>query len=127
MTKHKFNRILFMLDKLSKDILLKGKMYRISSELHSNQLKEYYFYFLEDRLSKGKGQALIKKFDQNGIPINKTYIDVPDQDYVYFPISIGQMGLAVYHSYLKTNSNQDKDRFHQFVKWFYNHGQSDKK
>ena len=55
-------------------------------------LDYYYFVFNEDRVSKGKDQALIKKFDENGIPINKTYIDVTDKEYVYFPISIGQMG-----------------------------------
>ena len=125
--KRKINKTMFMFNKLSKDLFFKEKMYRISSKLHSNYLKEYYFYFQEENLSKGKGQALIKQFDSNGIPINKTYIDVQNQDYVYFPISIGQMGLAVYHSYLKTNSSQDKDRFYKFVNWFYNHGQSDKK
>ncbi|MCJ7813660.1 D-glucuronyl C5-epimerase family protein, partial [bacterium] len=38
----------------------------------------------------------------------------------------GQMGLAVFHTYLKNNSVVDKDRFLQFVNWFYNHRHSDK-
>lgn len=124
---HKMNKIAFMLNKLTKDILFKEEMYRISFELHSNHLEEYYFYFREEKLSKGKGQALIKQFDPNGIPINKTYIDVQNQDYVYFPISIGQMGLAVFHTYLKTKSNMDKNRFLKFVDWFYKNAEYNKK
>jgi len=119
-------KIIFMLNKFSKDILKKKKLYEISSHLHSTHLDQYYFIFHEDRLVKGKDQALIKQFDQNGIPINQTYIDVTDKDNVYFPITIGQMGLAVFHTYLKNNSVVDKDRFLQFVNWFYNHHHSDK-
>lgn len=54
--------------------------------------------FLEERIAAGKDQKLIKHFDKKGIPLNKTYIDVSDKEYVYFPIFCGQMGLAVYHT-----------------------------
>ena len=30
------------------------------------------------------------------------------KDFVYYTISIGQMGLAVFHSYLKSKSEEDK-------------------
>ncbi len=108
-----------MLNKLITDLKTPDIRYPLTHDLHSSQLGEYYFIFKEKRVSQGKDQALIKIFDQNGIPINRTYIDVSDKEYVYFPISIGQMGLAVFHTYLKTQSATDRDRFMKFVDWFY--------
>jgi hypothetical protein len=66
----------------------------------------------------GKDQKLISKFDSDGIPLNKTYIDVTEKEYVYFPISIGQVGLSVYHTYLRSKSELDKQRFLKFAEWF---------
>lgn len=122
----KIKKTIFMLRKLINDILRDRQIYELSDDMHSNQLGKYYLVFAEDRLSKGKDQALITKFNQNGIPINKTYIDVIDKDYVYFPISIGQMGLAVFHTYLKTHAIADRDRFLHFAEWFYNNAERDK-
>ena len=110
---------LFMLEKIKKDLLRNKIAYSLADNLTSQQLGYYYFLFDENRVSKGKDQALINKFDKNGIPINKTYIDVTDKDFVYFPISIGQMGLSVFHTFLKTNSEEDKNRFLKFAEWFY--------
>ncbi len=109
----------FMMKKILRDFRAPPNRYSIPDDLHSSTLKEYYFIFDEKRVSKGKDQALINKFDENGIPINKTYIDVKEKEFVYFPISIGQMGLAVFHTYLKTKSEKDKNRFLKFVDWFY--------
>lgn len=109
-----------MFKKLIKDFKSSKNQYEISKDLHSTKLGNYYFVFREKRISAGKDQALINKFDENGIPINKTYIDVKDKDYVYFPISIGQMGLAVFNTYLQTKSESDKQRFLKFAEWFYN-------
>lgn len=115
---------LFILKKFATDLQSPKVRYNISNDLHSNLLKYYYFIFEEERVSAGKDQALISKFDENGIPINKTYIDVTDKDYVYFPISIGQMGLAVFHTYLRTKSENDKNRFLKFVDWFYQNAET---
>lgn len=115
---------LFILKKFATDLKSPKVRYNISNDLHSNLLKYYYFIFEEERVSTGKDQALISKFDENGIPINKTYIDVTDKDYVYFPISIGQMGLAVFHTYLRTKSENDKNRFLKFVDWFYQNAET---
>jgi heparosan-N-sulfate-glucuronate 5-epimerase len=112
-----------MLEKFYTDLKSLKERYKIPSDLTSPELREYYFIFEEARLSVGKDQALIKKFDKNGIPINKTYIDVTDKDYVYFPISIGQMGLAIFHTYLKTESEEDKKRFLNFADWFFNNAE----
>ncbi len=109
---------IFMLNKLWVDLCSPKQHYEITEDLHSQQLGEYYFLFEESSVSTGKKQRLIKQFDENGIPINKTYVDVADKEYVYFPISIGQMGLAVFHTYLKSNNEKDKNRFLKFVDWF---------
>ncbi len=112
-------KFLFMLKKFATDLKSPKVRYNISNDLHSNLLKYYYFVFEEERVSAGKDQALISKWDKNGIPINKTYIDVTEKNYVYFPISIGQMGLSVFHTFLKTGMESDKQRFLKFVDWFY--------
>lgn len=109
---------IFMLNKFLVDLRSPKRHYGIADDLHSRQLGYYYFLFKEEHVASGENQRLIKQFDQNGIPVNKTYIDVSDKEYVYFPISIGQMGLAVYHTYLETKSEADKERFLKFVQWF---------
>lgn len=109
----------FMMKKILHDLHSPKNRYTISEDLHSSDLKEYYFIFDETRISSGKDQALISQFDENGIPINKTYIDITDKEYVYFPISIGQMGLSVFHTYLKSKSDKNKQRFLKFADWFY--------
>ncbi|MCK4827330.1 hypothetical protein KA005_66985, partial [bacterium] len=115
-----------MINKFVSDLKSPGESYAISDDLRSNELKRYYFIFEESRLSDGKDQALINKFDKDGIPINKTYVDVKEKDHVYFPISIGQMGLAVFHTYLITRSENDKRRFLKFAEWFYQNAKLDK-
>lgn len=108
-----------MAKKVLRDMKSAKAQYNFPDDMHSRELREYYFIFDETRLSGGKDQALIKRFDANGIPINKTYIDVTDKDYVYFPISIGQMGLAIFHTWLKSGAENDKQRFLKFADWFY--------
>ncbi len=114
-----------MLDKFNEDLKTARIRYPIADDYHSEELGHYYFVFEEERVSQGKDQALIKKIDKNGIPINRTYVDVTSKEYVYFPISIGQMGLAVFHTYLRTKSEEDRDRFLKFVDWFYRNGERD--
>jgi heparosan-N-sulfate-glucuronate 5-epimerase len=119
----KLKKLLFMFGKFRTDLKRRNWSYNISNDLHSQKLGEYYFVFEEDRIASGKDQNLIKKFDDNGIPLNSTYIDVAEQKFVYFPISIGQMGLSVFHTYLNTKKENDKSRFLKFVDWFYNNAE----
>lgn len=116
MKKHR--NILFMLNKFHRDIRSPRPRYAIPDDLHTQRLKNYYFIFDEARVAGGPDQPLINRFDENGIPVNKTYIDVEGQDYVYFPISIGQLALAVYQTYLGTQREDDKRRFLNFSEWF---------
>ncbi|MCP5063461.1 MAG: hypothetical protein GY936_13495 [Ignavibacteriae bacterium] len=74
---------------------------------------------------KGGQKSII--YDDDGIPMNPTYVDVKDKDFVYFPLTIGQVGLAIFHTYLKTNSEKDKERFLKFPTWFFNNAIEDEK
>lgn len=123
----KLKKSRFMLKKIRRDFSAAGRRYTLTDDMHSRLLGEYYFQFLEKRVSQGKDQPLISKFDENGIPINKTYVDVDSKDYVYFPISIGQMGLAVFHTVLQSGSEKDKHRFMKFADWFTEHAEEDPK
>jgi len=117
----RLKKTLFMLKKFRIDLQAPRDRYRLCDDWQSSNLGDYYFLFDEERVAAGQDQKLIHSFDADGIPINKTYIDVADQELVYFPISIGQLGLAVYHTWLKTNRANDRDRFLKFVAWFYRH------
>lgn len=111
--------------KLWTDLKRDRQVYPLARDMTSESLGEYYFVFQEDRIFSGKDQALIRQFDENGIPLNATYIDVKGQDLVYFPISIGQMGLSVFHTFLKSRKKEDRERFLKFVDWFFDHAESD--
>jgi len=123
----KIRKTIFMFKKLLNDLKAPRNRYQQAEELHSETLGTYYLVFDETRVKAGQDQKLIKRFDENGIPINKTYIDVTDKEFVYFPISIGQMGLSLFHTYLKTKSEADKQRFLKFVDWFVENAQTDNK
>ncbi len=120
------NKYLFFVLRVWKDIF-NPTVWPIADDLHSNELGEYYFVFSEKAMENQKGGQKSIVYDKDGIPMNPTYIDVKDKDFVYFPITIGQVGLAVFHTYLKTKSEEDKKRFMKFPEWFYNHAVEDDK
>ena len=62
----KLNKIRFMLKKIRRDFGAAGRRYTLTEDVHSQQLGEYYFQFQEQRISQGKDQPLISKFDENG-------------------------------------------------------------
>ena len=107
-----------MLKKFLHDLNTPRPRYKIAENITSQQLGYYYFMFEENRIATGKDQKLLSHFDENGIPINKTYIDVEGEKYIYFPITIGQMGLAVFHTWLKSGKEDDKQRFLNYPRWF---------
>jgi len=121
----KIQKIVFMLRKFIKDISRDRQIYEISKDLHSQQLKEYYFIMTEEQMLSGHSQQF--HFDEEGIPIIPTYIDVEEQKMIYYPISIGQYGLAIWHTYLKTKSEKDLNRFLKIAEWFYQNGIQDEK
>jgi len=111
------NKYLFFLLRIYKDIF-HPTVWPISNDLHSKNLREYYFLFSEDAIINQKGGQKSLFFDEKGIPINPTYIDVKDKAFVYFPITIGQAGLAIFHTYLKSGKEEDKNRFLTIAYWF---------
>lgn len=114
-----------MLQKLHKDVSRAHHVYELSKDMHSPQLKEYYFIMTEEQMRAGHSQQY--QFDEKGIPIIPSYIDIAERSMLYYPISIGQYGLAIWHTYLQTKLETDKNRFLQIAKWFYDNRIEDAK
>jgi hypothetical protein len=112
----KLEKTLFMLRKFLKDIARDRRIYELSQDLLSPELKEYYFIMTEQQMLAGHSQQY--HFDEQGIPIIPSYIDVEQKKMVYYPISIGQYGLAIWHQYLQTHDDNDKNRFLKIAEWF---------
>ncbi len=111
----KIKKALFMLSKLKADIRNKSEPYKISNDLRSQKLGEYYFLFEED---PSKLNRLITEFDEQGIPVNSAYIDVKNGKPHYYPISIGQYALAVFNGFIHTDSEEKKNQFLRIADWF---------
>jgi len=111
--------------KLIKDLGRDKAIYQLSDDLHASQLGEYYFLIDEQELLRGHSQDY--HFDKDGIPIIPTYIDVAEKQMIYYPISIGQYGLAIFHTWMKSGREEDRARFFNIVKWFYDHCTTDEK
>lgn len=112
----KLKKIWFMGKKLVTDVMANAEPYKISEDLHSEKLGEFYFLFEEDPAKLNK---LINDFDENGIPVNSSYIDVENPKPHYYPISIGQYGLAVFNTFIRTGSEEKKTHFLRIADWFY--------
>lgn len=108
-------KIFFMLRKFINDIFSDETPYRIAEDLNSDVLGFYYFLFEEN---PAKLNRLISDFDEKGIPINKSYVDVENPKPHYYPISIGQYGLAVFNSYFATKDEDKKNHFIRIADWF---------
>ena len=114
-----------MIKKIFFDIFLSNINLQISKNNESKILGYYYFKFIENPKVLNRQ---IKKLDKDGIPLNASYVDVEDKNKLYYyPISIGQYGLAVYHSYLDNKSDEKRDYFLRIAEWFYNNRIEDEK
>lgn len=111
------NKYLFFLFRILKD-LVSPTLWPISTDLKSKELGEYYFVFDEKIIENQKGGQKSIISDADGIPMNPTYIDVKDKIAVYFPITIGQVGLAIFHTWMKTKADSDLIRFLNIANWF---------
>ncbi len=121
----KIEKAVFMLRKFWKDVHRREVIYQLADDLHSQELREYYFVMDEEKLRAGVSQNF--HFDEEGIPMIPTYIDIEERKLIYYPISIGQFGLAIFHTYLRTGSKADRERFLKIVDWFYQHRTSKKR
>ncbi len=114
-----------MFRRLRQDIFRKKTIYELAEDVHSPELRQYYFVMDEQQLRSGYSQNF--HFDEQGIPLIPTYIDVAERRLIYYPISIGQFGLAIFHTYLKTRAASDRQRFLKIVDWFYDHRRTDER
>jgi hypothetical protein len=105
----------FMLNKLRVDLFGKKIPYDMVLPVQNHQLDHYYFIFKED---PKKLNRLIAGFDKTGIPLNRAYIDVENASLHYYPISIGQYALALFHSYLEHKDEAKKEHFFTIADWF---------
>jgi len=122
---NKLQKIYFMAKKFKKDITRDRDIYTLASDIHSERLEEYYFIMTEEQMLSGHSQKY--SFDTEGIPIIPTYIDIDDKKLIYYPISIGQYGLAIWNTYLHSGSDNDLDRFIKIADWFYTNRIDDQK
>ena len=114
--KTKANKAYFMLKKLHKDLTRDRQIYQLADDMHSPVLGDYYFIMTEKQMRSGHSQDF--HFDDKGIPIIPTYIDIEERELIYYPISIGQYGLAIWHSYLRDRSAENRRRFLAIADWF---------
>lgn len=92
----------------------------VSSDNQNPQLSFYYLVFKEDSINTRGGNHPFL-FDEQGIPQVHSYIDVVDgKGYYYYPITIGQFALAVFHSWLLHHDPTKKEYFIRFADWFMN-------
>ncbi|MBN1561077.1 hypothetical protein JW998_12560 [candidate division KSB1 bacterium] len=111
--------------KLLKDLSRDKDIYQLTDDLQGEELGEYYFLIDEKELLAGHSQNY--HFDDKGIPVIPSYIDVDDDRLIYYPISIGQYGLAIFHAWLRTEAESDAKRFLDIADWFYGHRREDDK
>jgi len=97
-----------MAGKFLRDISSPSKPFPQAKDFSTQQLGEYYFLFQDD---PAKLNRLIHSFDEDGIPMNSAYIDVEEPRLHYYPISIGQYGLARYHRWLWNGDIEAKQQF----------------
>jgi hypothetical protein len=118
----KLDKKIFMLRKLISDLKQSSTPFESNGDNQAEKLGYYYFRFEEhfEQLNR-----LIVTLDKDGIPLNKTYIDVAEKKLHYYPISIGQFGLALFHSYLNTNSVDKHAHFLRIADWFVKNAQHD--
>lgn len=118
----RIDKVIFMLNKLLTDLQARGKYVPLSDNVDSAKLDYYYLLFGTDLSKLNK---LIQSFDPDGIPLNAAYIDVEGGKPHYYPISIGQYGLSIFHEYLATGSPQKQSHFLRIADWFVDHRQED--
>jgi hypothetical protein len=123
--RRKLQKYIFMFRKLLKDIKLGREIYPQADDINGSTLGDYYFIMDEKILQEGYSQDF--HFDADGIPIIPTYIDVEERKLIYYPISIGQYGLAIFHTWLRSGEEIDRARFMKIVDWFYSSRLSDKR
>lgn len=120
----KLKKGIFMFKRLITDFTDHTNIKTVPSS--DEQLGYYYMKFSEEAINNRGGNKPFQ-FDANGVPQIHSYIDVDKPGYYYYPITIGQYGLAVFHSFLSTQDNSKKEHFLRIADWFLDTSVLDKK
>jgi hypothetical protein len=88
-----------------------------TEDVHDPRLGRYYLVFDEEELKR----SFRFHFDAEGIPAVPTYDDVEPRRLHYYPITIGQYALAIFHTWLRSGREQDRRRFLDLADWFVEH------
>ncbi len=103
-----------MAGKLRNDLRMLRKKTPVVTGPYGTDLKEYYILFRSEFKSLNR---LLHSFDDRGIPLNTTYIDVENASLHYYPISIGQYALARWHDYIRGEAEAG-EHFMRIADWF---------
>lgn len=119
----KAKKIIFMFKKFVRDFSA-NKHIDLANDFKSEELSYYYIKFGDNT---SKLNRLISSFDKNGVPLNSAYIDVENKQLHYYPISIGQFALSIFHANLTIPTEDKKAHFMRIADWFYDNRIEDEK
>jgi hypothetical protein len=110
-------RLPFFLRKFLRDVSNPLRYAGNADDVHGARLGRYYLVFDEGELKRG----IDFHFDPQGVPVVPTYVDVEPRRLHYYPITIGQYALAIFHSWLRSSRDEDLRRFLRLADWFVEH------
>jgi heparosan-N-sulfate-glucuronate 5-epimerase len=114
-------RLPFFVRKLVRDAATPLRYDSNTEDVHAARLGQYYLVFDEEELKR----SFEFHFDAKGIPVIPTHVDVEPRRLHYYPITIGQYALGVFHTWLRSGREQDQGRFLCLADWFVEHQAED--
>ena len=114
-------RLPFFVGKFLRDLSRPVRYPSDTRDVHGPRLGHYYLVFDEGELRS----SIDLRFDAHGIPAILTYVDVEPRQLHYYPITIGQYALAVFHTWLRSSRQEDEQRFLNLANWFVEHQAQD--
>jgi hypothetical protein len=107
-------RLPFFVRKFVRDAWTPLRYASNTDDVHGARLGHYYLLFDEEELKR----SFAFHFDAGGIPVIPTHVDVEPRRLHYYPITIGQYALAIFHTWLSSGREQDRWRFLRLADWF---------
>jgi len=114
-------RLPFFVRKFLRDLSNPLRYASNTDDVHDARLGRYYLVFDEEELKR----SIDFHFDAGGIPVIPTYVDVEPRRRHYYPITIGQYALAIFHAWLRSSREDDWQRFLHLADWFVAHQAGD--
>jgi hypothetical protein len=107
-------RLPFFAGKFLRDVTNPLRYASNTEDVHAARLGQYYLVFDEEELKR----SFEFHFDAQGVPVIPTQVDVEPRRLHYYPITIGQYALAIFHTWLRSGREQDQGRFLRVADWF---------